>query len=98
MTVITWSNPGNMYELIFTLTKCLLSRYQVSHRTAARGSVDLAILDSRVLAQTVSHAAVRYTVMRTVRAGFFLGLNPVAMYVVSCRSVERSGRMEICVQ
>ena len=59
------------------------------------GSVDLAILDIRVLWQTVSNAAVRSTATQTVRSGGFLWLKPVTMSVVSwsrAEVVEWAGR------
>ena len=46
------------------------------------------IFDNRLLWQTVSNAADKYTVTQTVRSGGFLWLNPIAMSVVNCSKAE----------
>ena len=54
----------------------------------AGGGFDLLILDSRLLWQTVSNAAVKSTDTQTVRSGGFFWLNPIAMSVVNCNIAE----------
>ena len=48
------------------------------------GTCDLLIFHNRLLLQTVSNAAVKYTERQTVRSGGVPWLNPNAMYVINC--------------
>ena len=51
-------------------------------------SCDLLIFDTRLLRQTVSNAAEKYTATQIVRSGGFLWLNPIAISVVNCSRAE----------
>ena len=46
------------------------------------------IFDNRLLWQTVSNAADKFSATQTVRSGGFLWLNPTATSVVNCSRAE----------